>query len=223
MENKNVSILMSVAPQMFENIQAAKKTSKLNLDEFKFRDYVNTCVVLGNLPTTQVMYDGVSIDEYKVIDAISCLSHFISRVNVVTKDSLMEKDHVVNKTVMVEEATKAIKSDNVKDEDTEAAKNIYVPRILSVDDFNRVSMLLKGALRCGLTTVTRAKITLAEVKVSHVVDGLFYEGDFDFAPVELDVQIYDEYEAVERKTFMKHFNIWIVKELMSAKSTSEDK
>lgn len=235
METKEEKVIVNVieasAKDILQSIHDAKRVSKLNLDAKRFLDYVHTCVVLGTLPIERNTYDETSIDEYKVIDAISCLSHFVARVNVVTKDSLNEVNHLKEKVLNLElnqpvitdvvekEADEAEAKEDNKSTEAKAAETAvpYMARVLSVDVFNRVTTVLRGALRCGETTITRTRFTLSEMHdLAHVAEGKYFDnGNFEYAPVRLDVSIYDEYEAISRAAFLKHFRLAIVKELSS--------
>lgn len=229
MSKINLNVLEALSKAIYYSIQDAKKVSRLKLDLEKFQSYVHTCVVLGSLPIERNTYDETSIDEYKVIDAISCLSHYVARVNAVTKDSLSEKDHVVQKvlTLQVEElpvvVVTQVEDDKEKPDDMKVSEGKVTPvpempynaKVLPVDVFNRITTILRGALKCGETTITRAKLTLAELAdLPHLVDGEYFDtGRFSYAPVKLDTAIYDEYEAESEKVFLKHFKTAIVKEL----------
>lgn len=226
-----VNVLEASAADIFRSIIDAKRVSKLNLDAKRFLDYVHTCVVLGSLPIERNTYDETGIDEYKVIDAISCLSHFVARVNVVTKDSLNEVNHLKEKVLNLEllypvavetveaEADEAETEEDEMSTEVKAAATVlpYKARVLPVDVFNRITAVLRGALRCGETTITRARFTLAELHdFAHVANGRYFDnGNFEYAPVRLDVSIYDEYEAVSREAFLRHFRLAVVKELSS--------
>lgn len=233
-----LNLLEVAAETIYYCIQDAKKVSRLKLDKEQFLNYIHTCVVLGSLPIERNTYEETSVDEYKVVDAISCLSHFVTRVNAVTKDSLSEKDHLKQKVLNLElkqkekveqtqkladeSDTKGSEEADVKTEATGESKveeaETAVPfmaRVLSVDVFNRITTILKGALKCGETTITRTKFTIAEMAdLPHMVDNQYFDsGNFEYAPVTLDVAIYDEYEAIDERVFLKHFRTAVVKEL----------
>jgi len=239
MSKTYLNLLEVAAETIYYCIQDAKKVSRLKLDKEQFLNYIHTCVVLGSLPIERNTYEETSIDEYKVIDAISCLSHFVTRVNAVTKDSLSEKDHLKQKVLNLElkqkekveqtqkladESNTEVSGDTeVDNAEVEAETKVeeaetavpFMARVLSVDVFNRITTILKGALKCGETTVTRTKFTIAEMSdLPHKVDNQYFDnGKFDYAPVMLDVAIYDEYEAIDERAFLKHFKTAVVKEL----------
>lgn len=224
-----MNILLSSVYDIYQAIEAAKSVTKLQIGAQTFADYVNTCVAVGTTPYMHKQYDGVDIDEYKVIDAISCLSHFVVRVNTVSAESLYEYDHLGGLVELPVQLHNIVKRDveypDGVDEDgkpkTKIVKEAYAPRILTVEEFNRVTMSLKRALRCGETTFTRARQTLTGVAdMAHSAGANYFDtGSFEYAPVKIKSPIFDEYEKIEASTFKRHFLLFIQKELNAKAKT----
>lgn len=221
-DSMKTNILVVLSDAIYEDVKAAKSVSKLSVSADKFRDYVHTCTILGQIPYHVNMHEGVSIDDYEVIDAVSCLSHYVARVNAVTEESLEEADHLVSVVPEVDVTIK-LKDAYTDESGVEHPAVYYVPRELPVEEFNRITIALKGAIHCGKTTIHRDKVTLAKLSdMTHVFNGKYHIFKMDYAPAVIDTAIFDDYDARDFSDFKTKLHVDILKKLSVKQSSKKD-
>lgn len=187
-----VNFLYEIASEIIYAIDDYKKVSRLNDNVMSnLRAYINTCVTIGSLPYRQTIFEGIDISQYEVIDAIPCLSNFVVRVNAVNGEDESEVNHV----------SEIVAYSGAKFKEV-------VTNTLPVEQFNRITAALSGALKCGITTISRKRLSIAEAsRLSYHTSTGWVFGDTTYAPFGLDIAILDEFATDAYQDFKKKFLI----------------
>jgi hypothetical protein len=202
-----VNLLYEVADEIFNTFDMYKKVSRLN-DKIQenLKAYINTCVTLGSLPYRQTIYDGIEISQYEVIDCIKPLSHFVVKVGATSGEDEGQINHLKSIVAQVE------------------SKGEVDTRILSVEEFNRISAALSGALKCKVTHIERVRLSLAEAArlTYHASTGWVF-GEMTYAPFDLDIAIMDEYATDNYRDFRRKFLVAMEQGIRGAQTGNTDK
>jgi hypothetical protein len=97
-------------------------------------------------------------------------------------------------------------------------------RILSVEEFNRISAALSGALKCKVTHIERVRLSLAEAArlTYHASTGWVF-GEMTYAPFDLDIAIMDEYATDNYRDFRRKFLVAMEQGIRGAQTGNTDK